>query len=121
MANLQHVWGYTLINLSSAAVILALESSGGSRGVLGRVLSNPAMVNRLLVGVFARQWVAPLAHVLANLGAQRAWVVHCDGDGVASPDMMVSNATSAWASVNVVPSATMASTVLKLGKSYEVR
>jgi anthranilate phosphoribosyltransferase len=39
-------------------------------------LSNPAGVKRQMVGVFSRQWVEPLAHVLKNLGSQRAWVVH---------------------------------------------
>ena len=39
-------------------------------------LSNPAGVDRLLVGVFAREWVAPMAEVLGKLGAVKAWVVH---------------------------------------------
>lgn len=39
-------------------------------------LSNPAGAKRQLIGVFARQWVEPLARVLANLGTERAWVVH---------------------------------------------
>lgn len=43
-------------------------------------LSNPAGTTRMLIGVFDRSWVEPLAHVLNNLGTQSAWVVHgCDG------------------------------------------
>jgi anthranilate phosphoribosyltransferase len=42
-------------------------------------LSNPASVKRLLVGVYEQRWVEPMAHVLANLGAERAWVVHGEG------------------------------------------
>ncbi|MPZ58508.1 MAG: anthranilate phosphoribosyltransferase [Rhizobiales bacterium] len=43
--------------------------------LLGPV-SNPAGVRRQMVGVFSRQWIEPIAQVLANLGSQAAWVVH---------------------------------------------
>ena len=39
-------------------------------------LSNPAGVKRELLGVFSRDWIEPLARVLGQLGAERAWVVH---------------------------------------------
>jgi anthranilate phosphoribosyltransferase len=39
-------------------------------------LANPACVNYQLLGVFARGWLEPLACVLRNLGAKRAWLVH---------------------------------------------
>jgi anthranilate phosphoribosyltransferase len=42
-------------------------------------LSNPAGAKRQLLGVFAQEWVRPLAEVLGKLGSERAWVVHGDG------------------------------------------
>jgi anthranilate phosphoribosyltransferase len=42
-------------------------------------LSSPAMAPRQLVGVFAPEWVRPMAEVLGRLGLERAWVVHGSG------------------------------------------
>ncbi len=42
-------------------------------------LSNPAGVKRQMTGVFSREWVEPLAHVLKELGSEAAWVVHGEG------------------------------------------
>jgi anthranilate phosphoribosyltransferase len=43
-------------------------------------ICNPAGVRRQLLGVYSRQWLRPVAEVLAALGAEKAWVVHgCDG------------------------------------------
>ena len=44
-------------------------------------LSNPAGARRQLLGVYAPQWVEPVAHVLHALGSESAWVVH-GGDGL---------------------------------------
>ena len=42
-------------------------------------LSSPAKARRQLVGVFAPEWVQPMAEVLGRLGSERAWVVHGAG------------------------------------------
>jgi anthranilate phosphoribosyltransferase len=39
-------------------------------------ICNPAGVRRQLMGIFAEEWLEPVAHVLADLGAEKAWVVH---------------------------------------------
>ncbi len=39
-------------------------------------LCNPARVKRQVIGVFAPEWIEPLAQVLGELGHERAWVVH---------------------------------------------
>jgi anthranilate phosphoribosyltransferase len=62
----------------------AMRHVGGTRVELGTrtvfnilgPLTNPAFVTRQLVGAFARQWIEPMARTLANLGSERAWVVH---------------------------------------------
>lgn len=44
-------------------------------------LSNPAGAKRQLIGVFSAQWLEPMARVLAELGTERAWLVH-GSDGI---------------------------------------
>ncbi|MEJ8475601.1 anthranilate phosphoribosyltransferase [Roseibium algae] len=39
-------------------------------------LSSPAGVKKQLLGVFAREWVEPIAKVLKQLGSDHVWVVH---------------------------------------------
>ena len=42
-------------------------------------LSNPAGAKRQVTGVFSKQWVEPLAHVLKNLGSEACWICHGEG------------------------------------------
>ncbi len=42
-------------------------------------LSNPAGVNRQMVGVFSPEWIVPVAETLKALGCDYAWVAHGDG------------------------------------------
>jgi len=62
--------------------VAAVRSRLGVRTIFNLLgpLSNPARVKRQLLGVYAREWLEPMAEVLAALGTERAWVVHgCDG------------------------------------------
>ncbi|MGY0779716.1 anthranilate phosphoribosyltransferase [Azospirillum argentinense] len=63
---------------------LAMRNVGPTRVELGTrtifnllgPLSNPASAKRQLLGVYAKRWVEPLAHVLKRLGSEAAWIVH---------------------------------------------
>lgn len=65
----------------------AMKHVGPSRVELGTrtifnllgPLSNPGGVKRQLLGVFAPQWLVPLAEVLRDLGSESVWVVHGSG------------------------------------------
>jgi len=59
-------------------------------------LSNPARVTRQLLGVYAREWIEPMAEVLGVLGTERAWVVH-GSDGL---DEMTTTGETHIASLN---------------------
>jgi anthranilate phosphoribosyltransferase len=62
----------------------AMRNVGATRVELGTrtifnllgPLSNPAGAQRQLIGVFAKQWIEPMAQVLGRLGSERVWVVH---------------------------------------------
>jgi anthranilate phosphoribosyltransferase len=53
----------------------------GTRTIFNLVgpLTNPAGVGRQLVGVFAPEWVVPVAEALKARGSSHVWVVHGDG------------------------------------------
>lgn len=65
----------------------AMKHVGPSRVELGTrtifnllgPMSNPAGVKRQLLGVFAPEWVEPLAKAMRDLGSEHVWVVHGQG------------------------------------------
>ena len=58
--------------------VASVRSALGVRTIFNLLgpLSNPALVSRILIGVFDRSYCAPFANVLAKLGTTHAWVVH---------------------------------------------
>jgi anthranilate phosphoribosyltransferase len=42
-------------------------------------ICNPAGVRRQLIGIYAPEWLEPVARVLAELGTEKAWIVHGAG------------------------------------------
>ena len=58
--------------------VMPTRAELGTRTVFNLLgpLTNPAGVKRQLTGAFARGWIRPMAEVLADLGAEAAWVVH---------------------------------------------
>ena len=62
----------------------AMRHVGGVRAELGYrtifnmlgPLSNPAKVNRIMVGIFAKKWLQPFAETLQNLGVSHGIVIH---------------------------------------------
>jgi len=58
--------------------VAAVRSRLGVRTIFNLLgpLSNPARVKRQLLGVYAREWLEPMAEVLNALGTESAWVVH---------------------------------------------
>jgi anthranilate phosphoribosyltransferase len=65
----------------------ALRHAAGPRVELGTrtifnllgPLASPARVTRQMTGVFAPEWLRPMAETLARLGTERAWLVHGQG------------------------------------------
>lgn len=70
----------------------------GTRTIFNLIgpLANPAGICRQLVGVFAKQWLKPVAEVLRKLGSERVWVVH-GSDGL---DELTTTGTSYVASLS---------------------
>ncbi len=80
----------------------ALRHAAGPRVELGTrtifnllgPLANPAGVRRQLTGVFAPDWMRPMAETLGRLGTETAWIVH--GQGLDELSVAGDNLVVAW-------------------------
>lgn len=63
-------------------------------------LTNPAGANAQLLGIYAEEWVEPLAHVLRELGCEEGMVVH--GIGGLDEISLIGKTTIAWLRDNEV-------------------
>jgi anthranilate phosphoribosyltransferase len=80
----QALWQVNICFLMAPRHHTAMRNVGPTRVELGTrtvfnllgPLSNPAGARRQLLGVYAPEWVEPLAQVLHRLGSEAAWVVH---------------------------------------------
>ncbi len=63
--------------------VAAVRRELGTRTIFNLLgpLCNPANARRQLLGVFAPEWLTPLAEVLRASGSERAWIV-CGEDGL---------------------------------------
>jgi anthranilate phosphoribosyltransferase len=78
--------------------VASVRTELGTRTIFNLLgpLANPAGTKRQVIGVFAKEWVEPLARVLATLGAEKAWVVH-GSDGL---DELTTTGSSAVAELD---------------------
>ena len=69
---------FAALHHKAVANVAAVRRGLGVRTLFNALgpLSNPAGARRQVMGVYAQSLVEPLAHALAALGAERAWVVH---------------------------------------------
>jgi anthranilate phosphoribosyltransferase len=80
----------------------ALRHAAGPRVELGTrtifnllgPMANPAGVRRQLTGVFAPEWMRPMAETLGRLGTETAWIVH--GQGLDELSVAGENLVVAW-------------------------